>query len=186
MKNHCVKADKVETEIKNKIEDQRARPWHDLRISVTDRCNFRCVYCMPKKIFNKDYQYLTPADSLSFAEITRLARIAVQLGVSKIRLTGGEPLLRPHLEKLVMMLSDLITIAGKPVELALTTNGVLLTKKAEALKIAGLQRITVSLDALDPILFKKISDVDCEVHDVLQGIESGKRKQVCIRSKSMS
>src|SRR6185437_2232732 len=123
--------------------DTRHRPMRDLRISVTDRCNFRCVYCMPKEVFDGSYKFLPHADLLTFEEIARVARAFVDAGVTKIRLTGGEPLLRRHLERLVELLAKL------PVDLTLTTNGVLLAKKARALRDAGLKRVTVSLDALD-------------------------------------
>ena len=131
------------------VADAFARPLHDLRISVTDRCNFRCVYCMPKEVFDKDYAFLPHTALLSFEEITRIAKIFIAHGVEKIRLTGGEPLLRKHIEKLIEMLSALKTPSGRELDLTLTTNGSLLAKKAQALKDAGLKRVTVSLDALD-------------------------------------
>ena len=148
------------------LRDALARPLRDLRISVTDRCNFRCVYCMPKEVFGKDYQFLERKALLSFEEITRLARIFRGLGVEKIRLTGGEPLVRRNLEQLVTMLSALPGL-----DLTLTTNGSLLAKKARALKAAGLNRVTVSLDALDNPTFMKMNDVDFPVERVLEGIE---------------
>jgi cyclic pyranopterin phosphate synthase len=151
--------------------DTRGRALHDLRISVTDRCNFRCNYCMPKEIFDKDYAYLQHADLLTFEEITRLARVFVAHGVQKIRLTGGEPLLRKNLEKLVEQLVTLRTTQGKPLDITLTTNGSLLARKAQSLKDAGLQRVTVSLDGLDDAIFKRMNDVDFPVSDVLDGIE---------------
>jgi cyclic pyranopterin phosphate synthase len=154
------------------LADALARPLHDLRISVTDRCNFRCVYCMPKEVFDKDYAYLPHSSLLSFEEITRIATLFVAHGVEKIRLTGGEPLLRKHLENLVGMLSALRTPSGKALDLTLTTNGSLLAKKARALKAAGLNRVTVSLDALDDAVFKRMNDVDFAVADVLAGIEA--------------
>jgi cyclic pyranopterin phosphate synthase len=154
------------------VLDQRARPLHDLRISITDRCNFRCVYCMPKAVFDQDYQYLPHTSLLTFEEITRLARLFAAHGVEKIRLTGGEPLLRRHVEKLVAMLAELRTVHGQPLDLTLTTNGSLLARKAQALKDAGLQRVTVSLDALDDATFKRMNDVDFAVADVLRGIEA--------------
>lgn len=129
------------------VTDGRGRPLRDMRISVTDRCNFRCTYCMPRDIFGSDYVFMPQAQLLNFAEITRVARIAVSLGIEKIRLTGGEPLLRKDLHILVGMLAQLTTPAGKPIELTLTTNATLLAKKAQALKDAGLNRVTVSLDA---------------------------------------
>ncbi|HJV02959.1 MAG TPA: GTP 3',8-cyclase MoaA [Burkholderiaceae bacterium] len=153
------------------VTDQLARPLHDLRISVTDRCNFRCVYCMPKAVFDQNYSYLPHSSLLSFEEITRVARLFVAHGVEKIRLTGGEPLLRKNVERLVGMLSDIRTPSGRPLDLTLTTNGSLLARKAQSLKDAGLQRVTVSLDALDDAIFKRMNDVDFAVEDVLNGIE---------------
>ncbi|MDO8788787.1 MAG: GTP 3',8-cyclase MoaA [Sulfuritalea sp.] len=144
--------------------DRRDRRVRDLRISVTDRCNFRCVYCMPKEVFDHDYAFLPRSKLLSFEEIVRIARIFVDLGVEKIRITGGEPLLRRHIENLIEQLARL------PVELTLTTNGSLLVKKAQALKDAGLGRVTVSLDSLDDAVFKRMNDVDFPVGDVLDGI----------------
>ena len=153
------------------LTDSFARPLHDLRISVTDRCNFRCVYCMPKEVFDKDYAFLPQTALLSFEEITRLAKIAIDHGVEKIRLTGGEPLLRKHLEKLIEMLARLPTHSGRDLDLTLTTNGSLLAKKAQSLKDAGLKRVTVSLDSLDESTFQKMNDVDFPVADVLRGID---------------
>jgi GTP 3',8-cyclase len=153
------------------LSDQLARPLHDLRISVTDRCNFRCVYCMPKAVFNNDYQYLPHTSLLSFEEITRLAKVFVAHGVEKIRLTGGEPLLRKNLERLIGMLAELRTVHGQPLDLTLTTNASLLARKAQSLKDAGLQRVTVSLDALDNATFQRMNDVDFTVDDVLKGID---------------
>ncbi len=155
-----------------KLADTLGRPLHDLRISVTDRCNFRCVYCMPKEVFDKDYAFLPQTSLLSFEEITRIARIFVQHGVRKIRLTGGEPLLRKNLEKLIAMLSAIPTLDGGKLDLTLTTNGSLLARKAKSLKDAGLTRVTVSLDALDETIFQRMNDVDFPVSDVLQGIEA--------------
>jgi GTP 3',8-cyclase len=152
------------------LTDRLHRPLHDLRISVTDRCNFRCSYCMPKEVFDKQYSFLPHSSLLSFEEITRLARIFVAHGVRKLRLTGGEPLLRKNLEVLVEMLSALRTPDGHALDLTLTTNASLLTKKARALKDAGLQRITVSLDALDDATFRRMNDVDFPVAEVLDGI----------------
>ena len=151
--------------------DTHARPLHDLRISVTDRCNFRCSYCMPKEVFDKDYAYLPHKDLLSFEEITRLAENFVALGVRKIRLTGGEPLLRKNIEILIEQLASLRTPEGTPLDLTLTTNGSLLARKAQSLKDAGLQRVTVSLDGLDDAVFRRMNDVDFPVQDVLEGIE---------------
>ena len=150
--------------------DRLQRPLRDLRISVTDRCNFRCSYCMPKEVFGKDYPYLPHADLLTFEEITRLARIFLAHGVRKIRLTGGEPLLRKHIERLIEMLAGLRTVDGTPPELTLTTNGSLLRRKARALREAGLQRVTVSLDALDEAVFQRMNDVGFPVAEVLDGI----------------
>jgi cyclic pyranopterin phosphate synthase len=154
------------------LQDRLARPLRDLRISVTDRCNFRCVYCMPKALFGKDHPFLPHASLLSFEEIERLARLFAAHGVEKIRLTGGEPLLRKGLEQLVERLASLRTPTGQPLDLTLTTNGSLLARKAQALKDAGLKRITVSLDALDDALFRRMNDVDFAVADVLSGIEA--------------
>ena len=148
-----------------RLVDSRGRAVKDLRISVTDRCNFRCVYCMPKAVFNNDYRFLPRQSLLSFEEITRLARIFAAHGVSKIRLTGGEPLLRRNLERLVASLAE---IPG--MEVTLTTNGVLLPQKAAALKAAGLARVTVSLDSLDDTTFRAMNDMDVPVSDVLAGI----------------
>jgi cyclic pyranopterin phosphate synthase len=152
------------------LHDKLARPLRDLRISVTDRCNFRCVYCMPREVFDKDYTFLPHSDLLSFEEIERVARIFVAHGVEKIRLTGGEPLLRKNLEFLIDRLAQLTTPAGRPLDLTLTTNGSLLARKARSLKDAGLTRVTVSLDALDDTLFRRMNDADFAVADVLDGI----------------
>jgi cyclic pyranopterin phosphate synthase len=150
--------------------DNRGRPLRDLRISVTDRCNFRCTYCMPKEIFDKNYPYLSHQELLSFEEITRLTTIFASLGVEKIRLTGGEPLLRKNLEVLVEMLAKIRTTSDQPLDLTLTTNGSILRKKALALKAAGLHRLTISLDGMNDDIFKKMNDVDFPVTDVLDGI----------------
>jgi cyclic pyranopterin phosphate synthase len=154
--------------------DSLGRPLRDLRISVTDRCNFRCSYCMPKEVFDKDYPYLPHADLLSFEEITRVARQFVALGVRKIRLTGGEPLLRKNLEVLIAQLAALRTPDGQPPDLTLTTNGSLLARKAHALKESGLARVTVSLDGLDDAVFRRMNDVDFPVDQVLGGLEAAK------------
>ena len=151
------------------LVDTRGRRLHDLRISVTDRCNFRCVYCMPKDVFGRDYPFLPQSALLSFEEIVRIARTFVGLGVEKIRLTGGEPLLRRHVERLVAMLAEL------PVDLTLTTTGALLARKARALADAGLRRVTVSLDALDDATFRAMGDTDTPVAQVLSGIEAASR-----------
>jgi len=158
-----------------RVADTLGRPLHDLRISVTDRCNFRCSYCMPKDVFDSHYSFLPQSSLLSFEEITRTARLFVAHGVRKIRLTGGEPLLRKNLEVLVRMLSDLRTPDGQPLDLTLTTNGSVLARKAQALKDAGLQRVTVSLDALDDAIFRRMNDADFPVADVLAGIEAAQR-----------
>ncbi|MBC7602622.1 MAG: GTP 3',8-cyclase MoaA [Ramlibacter sp.] len=152
--------------------DALARPLHDLRISVTDRCNFRCSYCMPKEVFDKDYPYLPHSALLTFEEITRLARQFVAHGVQKIRLTGGEPLLRKNVEILIGQLAQLRTTDGAPLDITLTTNGSLLARKAKSLKEAGLQRVTVSLDGLDDTIFRGMNDVDFPVADVLRGIDA--------------
>src|SRR5258708_1444610 len=148
-----------------KLVDTRARAMHDLRISVTDRCNFRCVYCMPREMFGADHPFLPYSAILSFEEITRLARIFVDLGVKKSRLAGGEPLVRRELHRLVAMLSEL------PAELTLTTNGSLLAKHARALKEAGLKRVTVSLDSLDDATFRAMNDADFPVAKVIEAID---------------
>ncbi len=156
------------------LRDLRGRPLRDLRISVTDRCNFRCTYCMPKEVFGSDYKYLPHADLLSFEEITRLARLFTLLGVHKLRLTGGEPLLRKDVEKLIGQLSALRTPAGEPLDITLTTNGALLERKARALRDAGLSRVTVSLDGLDDQVFQRMNDVGFPVARVLAGIEAAR------------
>ena len=145
--------------------DRRGRGLRDLRISVTDRCNFRCVYCMPRAVFDDNYSFLNRRELLSFEEILRVARLFVDRGVKKIRITGGEPLLRKNIERLIEMLARL-----DGVEVTLTTNGVLLPKMARTLKDAGLQRVTVSLDALDDALFRRMNDADYPVAKVLEGI----------------
>ncbi|HEX7156940.1 MAG TPA: GTP 3',8-cyclase MoaA [Burkholderiaceae bacterium] len=155
-----------------RLADTLGRPVRDLRISVTDRCNFRCVYCMPKEVFDRGYRFLPHAELLSFEEITRLARMFVAHGVEKIRLTGGEPLLRKDLERLIEMLARLTTASGAPLDLTLTTNASILARKARALGDAGLRRISVSLDALDDAVFRRMNDVDFPVADVLAGIDA--------------
>ena len=154
------------------LVDTRGRPLRDLRISVTDRCNFRCNYCMPKEVFDKDYPYLPHSALLSFEEITRLASLFLAHGVRKIRLTGGEPLLRKNIEELIAQLAQLRTVDGKAPDLTLTTNGSLLARKARSLKEAGLNRVTVSLDGLDDAVFRRMNDVDFPVADVLAGNEA--------------
>ncbi len=149
------------------LQDTLGRPVRDLRISVTDRCNFRCVYCMPKEIYGRDYRFLERRELLTFEELERLVRTFAGLGVEKVRLTGGEPLLRRELERLVEMLA---AIPG--LDLTLTTNGSLLPQKAQTLADAGLERVTVSLDSLDDEVFKAMNDVDVPVERVLAGIEA--------------
>lgn len=150
------------------VLDTFSRPLRDLRISVTDRCSFRCTYCMPKEIFGRDFAFLPPKELLSFEEITRLAQIFLGLGVEKIRLTGGEPLLRRDLETLIGMLTPLPGLR----DLTLTTNGALLARKAVSLKAAGLSRVTVSLDSLDDAVFQSMNDVAFPVGRVLEGIDA--------------
>ena len=157
------------------LSDRLGRPLRDLRISVTDRCNFRCSYCMPKEIFDNRYAFLPQSSLLSFEEITRIARLFTAHGVRKLRLTGGEPLLRKHVERLVAQLAALRTADGEPLDLTLTTNGSLLARKAEALAEAGLKRVTVSLDALDDAIFQRMNDVGFPVADVLAGIDAARR-----------
>jgi cyclic pyranopterin phosphate synthase len=152
--------------------DTFGRPLKDLRLSVIDHSNFRCTYCMPKDVFTRDYPFLRAAERLSFGEMTTLAPAFVALGVEKIRITGGEPLLRRDLPRLVEALARLDTPAGRPVEIALTTNGALLAAQARLLKDAGLARATVSLDALDDAVFRAMNDVDFPVAAVLEGIEA--------------
>ena len=156
------------------LSDALGRPLSDLRISVTDRCNFRCNYCMPKEVFDKDYPYLPHGALLSFEEIARTAKLFVAHGVRKIRLTGGEPLLRKNIEVLIEQLAALRTPDGQPLDLTLTTNGSLLARKAKSLKAAGLKRVTVSLDGLDDAVFRAMNDVDFPVADVLEGIEAAR------------
>lgn len=147
--------------------DTRSRPLHDLRISVTDRCNFRCVYCMPKEIYGKGYQFLPKDQLLTFEELARLAGVFASLGTKKVRLTGGEPLMRRGLDALVRMLAEIPDL-----DLTLTTNGALLADHADALAAAGLKRVTVSLDSLDDAVFKCMNDVDFPVAKVLAGIDA--------------
>ena len=154
------------------LADRLGRPLRDLRISVTDRCNFRCSYCMPKEVFDRDYRFLPQPELLSFEEIARVARLFVAHGVAKLRLTGGEPLLRKGLEALIAQLAALRTPAGEPLDITLTTNGTLLARKAAVLREAGLKRVTVSLDALDDAVFRRMNDVDFPVADVLAGVDA--------------
>jgi cyclic pyranopterin phosphate synthase len=148
--------------------DLLGRRLHDLRISVTDRCNFRCVYCMPREVFGPDFRFLPRAELLTFEEITRIARAFVPLGVEKLRLTGGEPLLRRELERLIAQLAEIEGVK----DIALTTNGVLLPQKAQALADAGLRRVTVSLDGLDDEAFMAMNDAGVPVAKVLRGIDA--------------
>lgn len=154
--------------------DQLYRPLHDLRVSVTDRCNMRCTYCMPQKVFGPDYQFLNRDQLLSYEEITRLVRIFVSLGVEKVRVTGGEPLLRRQLPRLIEMLTKIHGLE----DLTLTTNGVLMPQQAQSLADAGLYRVTVSLDSLDEKVFQKMSDVDITVAQVLAGIEAATKARL--------
>lgn len=154
------------------LSDQLGRSLQDLRISITDRCNFRCSYCMPKEVFDKNYVYQPQSSLLTFEEIIQLARRFIAHGVRKIRLTGGEPLLRKNVEFLIEKLAALRTPDGQPLDLTLTTNGSLLARKAQSLKDAGLQRVTVSLDALDDAIFRRMNDVDFPVDDVLAGLQA--------------
>jgi GTP 3',8-cyclase len=147
--------------------DRLGRPLETLRISITDRCNFRCVYCMPKEVFGRDYAFLERTALLSFEEIARTTRIFAQLGVKTVRITGGEPLVRRNVEQLIAQLKEI-----EGLELALTTNGALLPKLAQPLKAAGLDRITVSLDSVDDATFRSLNDVDFSVERVLDGIDA--------------
>ena len=149
------------------MRDTFGRPLRDLRISVTDRCNFRCVYCMPKEVFGRGYRFMDRKELLTFEEIEQLTRAFVSVGVEKVRITGGEPLLRRDLERLVEKLAAIDTL-----DLTLTTNGALLPQKAQALADAGLTRITVSLDSLDDATFRAMNDVDFPVARVLDGIDA--------------
>lgn len=152
------------------LADERGRGLRDLRISVTDRCNFRCTYCMPKEVFNDDYPYLPQREILTFEEVVRLARIFAGFGIQKIRLTGGEPLMRKGVEELITQLRA----ALPAIDITLTTNGSALKSKAKALKAAGLSRITVSLDSLDDATFRAMNDVDFPVAKVLEGIDAAR------------
>ena len=154
--------------------DSRGRPLRDVRISITDRCNFRCRYCMPKEKFEKDHCFLSHTEVLSFEEIIRLGRIFAANGVEKIRLTGGEPLLRKGIEFLIEELSKLKTWNGKPLDVAVTTNGAALSAKAKSLAAAGLKRLTVSLDAMDPQIYKDLNDVNFPIEKTLAGIQAAK------------
>lgn len=157
------------------LQDTLGRPLRDLRISVTDRCNFRCGYCMPREVYGPGHRFMPQQALLTFEEIERASRLFLQLGVRKLRLTGGEPLMRKNLDHLIGQLAALRTLDGTAPELTLTTNGALLAPRAQALKDAGLQRITISLDALDDATFQRMSDSDVGVRQVLDGIEAALR-----------
>jgi GTP 3',8-cyclase len=154
--------------------DRFGRPMRDLRISVTDRCNFRCTYCMPKEVFGRDFAFLPRSEVLSFEEIARLAAVVVELGVEKLRITGGEPLVRRDLPDLIAMLAPLRTWRGDPVDLTLTTNGTALPALARRLRDAGLGRVTVSLDSLDDATFRTLNGVEYPVARVLEGIAAAR------------
>jgi cyclic pyranopterin phosphate synthase len=156
----------------NRVLDRLDRPLRDLRLSVIDQCNFRCTYCMPRDTFGSDYAFMPSSQRLTFEQMVKLAKAFALLGVEKIRITGGEPLLRRGLESLVEQLARLTTHRGDPMEIALTTNGSLLAAKARALRNAGLRRVTVSLDAVDEAVFRRMSDSDVSVSRVLAGIEA--------------
>jgi len=155
--------------------DRLGRPVHDLRISVTDRCNFRCVYCMPKEVFGRDFAFLPRELVLTFEEIERLTRLFVRLGVAKLRITGGEPLVRRDLPRLVERLAAIRRPDGAPPDLTLTTNGSALASLAGQLAAAGLRRVTVSLDSLDDATFRSMNDVDFPVDRVLAGIAAARK-----------
>jgi len=152
--------------------DRLGRPLETLRISITDRCNFRCVYCMPKEVFGRDYAFLERRELLTFEELTRVVGVFAGLGVRTVRITGGEPLVRRNVEHLVELLAAIDTPQGDKLELALTTNGSALAQKAEVLAAAGLSRVTVSLDSLDDAAFRAMNDVDFPVQRVLEGIHA--------------
>jgi cyclic pyranopterin phosphate synthase len=155
--------------------DTRGRPLKDLRLSVIDQCNFRCPYCMPKESYGPDFPFMTSSERLSFDQLARMARTFVQLGVEKLRITGGEPLLRKDLPRLIETLAAMRTLDGKPLDIALTTNGSLLAARAQSLKDAGLRRITVSLDNLDNALAGRMNGVGFPVARVLEGIAAAQR-----------
>jgi cyclic pyranopterin phosphate synthase len=152
--------------------DRLGRPLETLRLSITDRCNFRCVYCMPKEVFGREYAFLERRELLTLEELARVTGVFARLGVQTVRITGGEPLVRRNVEVLVELLAAIRRPDGSPLELALTTNGSLLAQKAEALASAGLSRVTVSLDSLDDEAFRAMNDVDFPVHRVLEGIQA--------------
>jgi GTP 3',8-cyclase len=155
--------------------DRLSRPLETLRISITDRCNFRCVYCMPKEVFGRDYAFLERTALLSFEEIARVTRVFAELGVKRVRITGGEPLVRRNVEQLIAQLHEIPTPQGHPLELAITTNDALLAQKAQALADAGLGRVTVSLDSVDDATFRALNDVDFPVDKVFAGIDAAAR-----------
>ena len=159
--------------------DQRARPLRDLRISVTDRCNFRCSYCMPRSEFGPGFEFLRPSEILSFEEIARVSRAFVSLGVRKLRLTGGEPLLRRHLHRLIELLPH--DADGERIDIALTTNGSLLERHARDLASAGLARVTVSLDSIDDATFQRMNDADVSVRRVLDGIDAARAAGLTVK-----
>jgi cyclic pyranopterin phosphate synthase len=154
--------------------DTLDRPLRDLRLSVIDQCNFRCTYCMPRETFDADYAFMPSSERLRFDQMVKVAKAFTLLGIEKIRITGGEPLLRRGLESLVEQLAKLTTASGKPMEIALTTNGSLLAAKARSLRDAGLTRVTVSLDAVDDAVFRRMSDVHAPVARILDGIEAAR------------
>ncbi|OUV03951.1 MAG: GTP 3',8-cyclase MoaA [Betaproteobacteria bacterium TMED82] len=159
----------------NTVTDLKKRAITDLRISLTDRCNFRCTYCMPKKVFNSSYKFLRPTDLLTFEEIHLIAKTLVKMGVKKIRLTGGEPLMRKNIGVLISMLKQLSCNDNSPVEVSLTTNGVILKEKVSDLLSVGLDRITVSLDSIDKAIFQQMSDTKHSPETVLDAIEEARR-----------
>lgn len=159
----------------SEVFDQMNRPLEDLRISVTDRCNFRCQYCMPKTVFDRNHHFLPHSQLLTFEEIHQIASKFLQLGVKKLRITGGEPLLRKHIEKLIEQLAQLRMPNGQPPELTMTTNATLLAQKASALKAAGLNRVTISLDAIDDKIFRLLNDMNVPVSTVLNGIQAASK-----------
>jgi cyclic pyranopterin phosphate synthase len=163
---------RAEASFNDDLRDRRQRPWRDLRISLTDRCNFRCSYCMPRSRFGPGHRFLPQSQLLSFEEIVQVAREALRFGVRTLRLTGGEPLLRRDLPLLITQLAALRTLDGEAPDLALTTNGSLLANQASALKAAGLGRLTVSLDALDDTVFRRMNEVDFPVAEVLRGLDA--------------
>lgn len=167
------------------VVDQLGRALRDLRISITDKCNFRCSYCMPRDQFGSDHVFLPHSQILSFEEITRMARLFAQLGVNKLRITGGEPLLRKEMTRLIAMLAQIRDLEDKPLDIALTTNGTLLQRLAVPLRDAGLERITVSLDALDPELFQQMSDTKIHVDQVLAGIDAARQAGIALIKVNM-